>query len=130
MFFLVCPNFLSSEINLPCIFTTDQLGSALHSFSQLGSAWLSLAQLGSARLSSAQLGSAWLSLFKLSLLSLSAQPGLTWLSTALGSILALKFKRSPFCSNTFEFFQYRHHENLHNTCISKKVSLLQNGNFS
>ena len=36
----------------------------------------------------------------------SAQPGLIWLSTALGSILALKFKRSPFCSNTFEFSMF------------------------
>ena len=52
---------------------------------QLGSAWLSLAQLGSA----------WLSL---------AQLGLTQLSKAIGSILALKFIRSLFCSNTFEFF--------------------------
>ena len=43
------------------------------------------------------LDSAWLS---------SAYPGLTWLSTAIGSILALKFKRSPFCSNTFEFLLY------------------------
>ena len=43
----------------------------------------------------AQLGSAWLS---------STQPGLTWLRIAIGSILVLKFKRSPFCSNTFEFY--------------------------
>ena len=35
----------------------------------------------------------------------SAQPGLTWLSIAIESILALKFKRSPFCSNTFEFLE-------------------------
>ena len=44
------------------------------------------AQLGSTRLSLAQLGSAWLSL-------------------TLESILALKFKRSHFCSNTFEFLK-------------------------
>ena len=44
-----------------------------------------------------KLTSAWLHL---------AQPGLTRLSTAIGSILALKFKRSPFCSNTFEFFRF------------------------
>ena len=46
-----------------------------------------------------------LSLFKFILTQLNlAQPGLTRLSTAIGSILALKSKRSPFCSNTFEFF--------------------------
>ena len=57
------------------------------------SAWLSLARLGSAWPSLALLG--------------SAQPGLTRLSKAIGSILALKFKRSPFCSNAFEFFKNR-----------------------
>ena len=68
----------------------DQFNSTL-----LDSAWVGMAQLGSA----------WLSLFKLILTQLnSAQPGLTRLSIAIGSILALKLKRLPFCSNTFEFF--------------------------
>ena len=72
----------------------DQFNSTL-----LDSAWVGMAQLGSA----------WLSLFKLILTQLnSAQPGLTRLSIAIGSILALKLKRLPFCSNTFEFsFQDR-----------------------
>ena len=64
------------------------------SLAQLGSARLSSTQLDSARFSSIQLDSAWLSL---------AWLGLIWLSTAQGSILASKFKRSTFCSNTFEF---------------------------
>ena len=60
--------------------------------------------------------SAWLSLFKFILTQINSaqlssnqldldQPSLTRLSKAIGSILALKFKRSPFCSNTFEFFR-------------------------
>ena len=36
----------------------------------------------------------------------SAQLGSAWLSTAIESILALKFRRSPFCSNNFEFSIY------------------------
>merc|ERR1712020_147318 len=110
--FYLDQTFPKAFSNLSARLSMAQVGSGWLSLAQLGSAWLNLAQLGSAGLSLAQLGSAWLSLAQLgsawlSLAQLgSTQPGLTRFSIAIGSILALKFKRSPFCSNTFEFLTF------------------------